>query len=93
MIPNLAQLIWIYGLLGWLDWPIDIAMMLSLIHVSSAASGRTTRLMNSSMASEAESAATADAAATPSDLRRFPRRCDVASVASKSVWLMLWLRG
>jgi len=29
MIPNLAPLIWIYGLLGWLDWPIDIAMMLS----------------------------------------------------------------
>ena len=29
MIPNLAPLCWIYGLLGWLDWPIDIAMMLS----------------------------------------------------------------
>lgn len=29
MIPNLAPLIWIYGLLGWLGWPIDIAMMLA----------------------------------------------------------------
>lgn len=29
MIPNLAPLCWIYGLLGWLNWPIDIAMMLS----------------------------------------------------------------
>jgi len=29
MIPNLAPLCWVYGLLGWLDWPIDIAMMLS----------------------------------------------------------------
>ncbi len=29
MIPNLAPLIWIYGLLGWLNWPIDIAMMLA----------------------------------------------------------------
>lgn len=29
MIPNLAPLCWIYGLLGWMGWPIDIAMMLS----------------------------------------------------------------
>ena len=29
MIPNVAPLIWVYGLLGWLGWPVDIAMMLS----------------------------------------------------------------
>lgn len=29
MLPNVAPICWIYGLLGWLNWPIDIAMMLS----------------------------------------------------------------
>ena len=29
MIPNVAPLIWIYGFMGWIGWPVDIAMMLS----------------------------------------------------------------
>jgi uncharacterized protein len=29
MIPNVAPLCWIYGLVGWLGWPVDVAMMLS----------------------------------------------------------------
>src|SRR5262249_29610133 len=29
MLPNVAPLCWVYGALGWLNWPIDIAMMMS----------------------------------------------------------------
>lgn len=29
MLPNIAPLCWVYGALGWLNWPIDIAMMMS----------------------------------------------------------------
>lgn len=29
MIPNIAPLCWIYGVIGWLGWPVDVAMMLS----------------------------------------------------------------
>lgn len=29
MIPNIAPLCWIYGMIGWFGWPVDVAMMLS----------------------------------------------------------------